>query len=85
MYQKSKSVLSTELDGEICLFHVETANYLNLNSTASFIWKQINEAFSINYVINILLDEFDIDKQTCEIETKEFISQCLNLKMIESV
>ncbi len=85
MYQKSKSVLSTELDGEICLFHTETAKYLNLNSTGSFIWKQIDETFSISYLINNLLEEFDIDKETCELETKDFISQCLNLKMIESV
>lgn len=85
MFRKNNNILSTELDGEICLFHTETSDYLNLNSTASYIWLKTDNTFSNKFLIELLLEEFEIDVQTCKEETKKFIKQCLEFKMIEKI
>jgi len=84
-YKKSDNLLCTELDGEICLFHTVTANYLNLNITASFIWNNIKKSFTVNSIKDLLLEEFDVDQETCQKEIKEFIIKCIKLEMIEEV
>lgn len=46
MFSHHPEVCAAELDGELCLFHPVTAQYLNLNATGSAIWRLLEQPFS---------------------------------------
>ena len=50
--KKNEAVISEVLDGEICIFNPKNANYINLNSTATKIWKLLDSIEELNEIIN---------------------------------
>ena len=48
-------VCAAELDGEVCLFQPETAQYLNLNPTASAIWRLLENPLSRDALVTALM------------------------------
>ena len=56
--KKNEAVISEVLDGEICIFNPKNANYINLNSTATKIWKLLDSIEELNEIITILKLEF---------------------------
>ena len=57
-------VCAAELDGEVCLFHPETAQYLNLNATASAIWRLLEQPLSRNALVTALVGDLGYQAAT---------------------
>ena len=45
-----------------------------LNKTARILWEELSEDVSEEDLIDALLEEYEITRQTAEIDTKEFLS-----------
>ena len=74
-YSINKDFPAAELDGDICLFDDKSGEYLNLNFTASYIWKLIETPMQFNTIVKRLCAVFDIDKSKCMNELKTFLDK----------
>ena len=56
---------------------------ITLSETAKFIWELMEEADSLEEMIQLLLDNYEIDEETAKRDAIEFISQLLNAGFVE--
>ena len=71
-------VCASELDGEVCMFHMETAQYLNLNATASAIWRLLEQPLSRV----ALVARHNVEAAHCRQETDIFLAEALASSML---
>jgi hypothetical protein len=64
---------------------MDSGFYFGLNSVASIIWGKLEKEVSFDEIISDLLNEYNIDKLTCENETKIFLDQLLTKNIIKEV
>ena len=64
---------TTDIDGDKVMMDLEKGQYFALNSVASRIWEEIQSPVKISDVVNTLLSEYDVDRETCENSVIEFI------------
>ena len=76
-----------EISGEILLIPTgKTAEAFNgiitLSEVGDFIWEHIEEVDSFDALLNLILEEYDIDKETLAKDTSAFMNQLLRVGMI---
>ena len=54
-----------------------------LSTSAAFLLNSLNEPHTTNELIDILFNEYDIDRETAEKEIKEIIPKLMELKLIK--
>lgn len=59
--------------------------YFGLNSVASVIWQKMKECISFEALINQLIEEFQVERELCEKDTRELIDQLLVKNIIRIV
>lgn len=86
--KKIKSFISRTIAGETVLVpSEETAHDFNgmisLTDTAAFIWEHIEEATDFNQLVDMILNEYEIDRETATADASNFIMQLLQHGMIQ--
>ena len=64
---------TTDIDGDKVMMDLEKGQYFALNSVGSRIWEEIKLPVKVSDVVNTLLSEYDVDRETCEKCVIEFI------------
>ena len=77
---RNPEICAAELDGEICLFHPENAQYLNLNATGSAIWTMLEAPTDRDGLVAQLLARYEVEEATCRSETEAFLSEAFAVK-----
>ena len=76
--KRNPNVTSALVGDEICLFEPDNAEYIILNQIGSYIWELIkDEKYDLEHLIDNLLEIFEVDKDICENDTRNFISVAL--------
>ncbi|ADL54861.1 lasso peptide biosynthesis PqqD family chaperone [Gallionella capsiferriformans] len=75
--------ICTEVDGETVMMSIEKGNYYGMNGVGSRIWQLIAEPMSVSVLCGILLDEFCIDKKTCEVDALIFLNKLEEQNLIQ--
>ncbi|EPB8166164.1 lasso peptide biosynthesis PqqD family chaperone [Clostridium perfringens] len=65
----------TELNGEKIMMDLDKGKYFMLNETGSAIWDAINEPKSVSKIIEVIIKEYDIDRETCESKVLEYLEK----------
>lgn len=79
---RNPDVCAAELDGEVCLFHPVTAQYLNLNATGSAIWHLLENPTDQESLIALLLAQYDVEEACCRNDTEVFLEQAIASGML---
>ncbi|ESU32075.1 hypothetical protein G3A_13140 [Bacillus sp. 17376] len=78
--QKPGNIVS-DMDGEKVMLNIDNGNYYNLGEIGGVIWEMIKEPISIERLIYMLMEEFDVEKKDCESHLISFLtnlsSECL--------
>ena len=82
IFNIEENVFFTELDNEVCLFSSLRAEYLNLNSTASHVWKLIEKKFNFKEIIDDLTRSYDISQEKCTTEVNDLIKDLIKKEII---
>ncbi|GIW21840.1 MAG: hypothetical protein KatS3mg068_0847 [Candidatus Sericytochromatia bacterium] len=69
--------ISSEVDNELFLMSLENNAYYGLEDVGKRIFEIIQKPISFLEIVEILLNEYDIDKETCINDLREFL---LNLE-----
>jgi Coenzyme PQQ synthesis protein D (PqqD) len=76
----SPSVVTRKTGNEYVLVPVtdniaDMDSVYTLNETGAFIWEQIDGKKSVEEIISVMTEEYDIDKDTATTDVLEFISK----------
>ena len=54
-----------------------------LTETAAFIWELLPEATDEEYIVNKLLGEYEVDRETAENDVSEFLSKLRGFRILD--
>ena len=69
-----KEQMSCGLDDEAVILSLKKGVYYSLNPCGNRIWSLIQKPVKVGKIRDILLEEFDIDKETCEEDLLSLLS-----------
>ena len=72
--RRNTKVLSGGIDEDMVLLDLEENNYLVISSVARRIWELIEDPIVFEDLCNTLMDEYEVDTDTCKNETIEFLT-----------
>ena len=69
------------IDNQIIFFHKKERSFYELNKTGSFIWKKLNDKAQTKNIVDLISSNYDVDRDTAEKDTLEFIKDLLKKKI----
>ena len=86
--KRIKEYIKRNIAGEIVLVPAgQTAEDFNgmitLTESGDFIWEHLEEARNFNHLVELILEEYDIDKVTAAQDASAFLMQLLQAGMIQ--
>ena len=86
--QVSKDLILREVAGEYILIPVGKAalkihGMINLTESAVFLWKKLQEDCTEEELVQALLKEYDIDRETAAADVRERIEQMQKIGVME--
>jgi hypothetical protein len=82
-WRVSQGVLSSKIDNEIVLMSIESGYYYTLDQTGSIVWDLLSKQQSTIEELTVqLMEEFEVDKETCMKDVQEFIDDMASKKLI---
>ena len=79
---KNTDIATNELDGKIVMMHIETGKYYNLDIVGTDIWQNIDSDITFENLIDKLIISYNIDREICERDTRDFLKELFKNKMI---
>lgn len=77
------SFLTNPVGDEIIILNMETGDYLGLNNVGSAIWEYLKTPQTLNTIIEHLMAEFEVDRETCTAETTEYLEKIQLLGLLQ--
>lgn len=71
--RRSQSILSVETDNSVIALNVDSGLYHGLDGSGPHIWALLAEPTTQEAVVNALLADFDIDRDTCTAQVTAFL------------
>ncbi|MBU0961786.1 MAG: PqqD family protein [Proteobacteria bacterium] len=75
--------LSTEIDGETVMMDLNLGVYSSFNSVASHIWKELEEGTAFFPVLESILENFNVDRETAHKELTAFLDELSEKDLIQ--
>lgn len=61
--------------GDVIILNSETEELKLLNPTAAFIWGLCDGEHSVENIVGLMLDTFDVEREQCESDIKDLFKQ----------
>ena len=84
LLQPNPEVIIGDVDGEVVAVNLDSGNYLNLNSSGSFIFSLLDdtEPKAMDWLFTRVQREYEVDEATCRQEVSAFLSRCVELDLL---
>ena len=76
-------VVSVDLAGEAVILNLTSGIYYGLDEVGSRIWEIMQEPSSVQTIRDKLLEEYDVEREKCEQDLLELISQLKQYGLVE--
>lgn len=80
---RNNSIETAEMGEEVGMLDVETGNYYMLNEIGTDIWSFLETPITFEQLIEKLRMVYDVNYETCEVESLEFIKEMIENKLIQ--
>ena len=65
--------VSCDLVGEAVILNLKSGVYYGLDSVGTLIWNLVQEPKTVTEIRKVVLEEYDVDPQTCERDIQAFL------------
>lgn len=79
---REKSIIASDMDGEMVMMSIETGKYYNLGKIGGMIWNLIETPILVSELIKLLIEKFEVDEKKCIEDTIPFLNQIAQHKLI---
>lgn len=83
--QVSQEVVSCDLVEEAALLNLKDGVYYGLNPVGARIWKLIQKPKKLSDILEILVSEYDVERDVCQTDLMELTEQLLEKELIKMV
>ena len=80
-----EGIATADLDGEAVLLDVNSGKYFGLNEVGARIMELLQEPTSVGDVMNVLLEEFNTDKDSMSEDLQAFLGKMVEHQLIQVV
>jgi hypothetical protein len=80
--QRNLNMVSSKIDNELVMMSIENGEYYGLDEVGSRIWELIEKPVVVEELVLALLDEFEVERKDCEVETFEFLEELSSKKLL---
>ena len=85
-WQVSQEVLSSKIDEEVILMSIEADSYFGIDPVGSHIWELLSkQPATTNELVQILMEEYEVDEETCRKDVQTFVDDMSLRKLIVKV
>ncbi|MCK4726701.1 MAG: PqqD family protein [Anaerolineales bacterium] len=70
---RNEDLLSGLVDDEAVIMSIESGSYHVINETGRRIWELLEQPKTVAEICDILSEEFDVDRDTCQKEVLQYI------------
>ena len=81
--QRSKSIISSEIDGETVMMDSAFSNYYGLKEIGTHIWRLLENQLSVREICESLTCEYDVSYEQCLEDILPFLEALCEQQMIE--
>lgn len=85
VWQLSDEVLHSKVDDEVVLMSVANDAYIGLDPIASRIWELLETPKSLEELCALLMEEYEVDLETCIRDTLSFLEEMEEKGLMEKV
>ena len=79
-------VTTNQIEDELVALNLETSFYYGVDGIGTQIWRLlIDEKMTMPEACGKLLEEYEVEAETCEREVRAFVEQLLDAKLLETV
>ncbi|EDM25713.1 hypothetical protein LNTAR_13227 [Lentisphaera araneosa HTCC2155] len=82
--QRNPEIISSKIDDEVVMMSIEEGKYFGLDPIGSIIWELLDEPQSLEQILPILMQEFDVTEAQCEKDCMTFILDMIDKKTLIS-
>ena len=79
----SPEVLFQEVSGEIVLLDLASESYFGLDEIGARIWALLNEEKAMGQILEVLLEEYEVDRARLEKDVNELLENLLEAGLIK--
>lgn len=83
--KRNPEQLFSIIDGEVVMLSIKNGEYYNLDYVGSNIWEFLEKPCSFENLIGKLMDNYEVNKETCISDTLAFIEESIEKKIIEII
>jgi len=76
--------LSTEIDGESVILHMEQGKYYGFNEVGTRVWELAQEPHSLEEICRTILEAYDVDEERCRADIRELITELIELDLVRT-
>jgi hypothetical protein len=84
-WQVSKDLLSSKIDDEVIIMGLQTDKYYGLDAIASRIWELLEEPRSLDELVSLLREEYEVEEDVCREETLALLQDLSSQKLIREL
>lgn len=84
-FRISEEVLFQEVSGEAVLLDLKSEQYFGLDKVGTHIWHLLNENLPEENIIERLLQQYEVDRSTLEVDVSQLLDQLEKAGLVERV
>ena len=81
-YRRHPDLRLTSLEGEGVVLHLKERRYFSVSETGLSLLEALKEDRTFSELVDGLLQEYEVDRETAETTTRAFLDQCLNAAVV---
>jgi len=82
-YIRTNEIIAGSLDDELIMMDIQQGKYFALNPTAKRIWELLEDEHDIEYLCQALVQEYEIDMETCKTQVEEVLNEMVKMKLVK--
>lgn len=79
----SQDQVSSDLAGESVILNLKSGTYYGLNEVGSRVWELIQEPKTVQDIYDSILQEYDVEVQTCQRDVQTLLNDLLTAQLVE--
>lgn len=76
-YSRNGNIIDGSLDNHQVMMHIEKGKYYGLNPVAKRIWELVETPRSVDEIVAVLLQEFEVSEEACRAQTQAFLDKAV--------
>lgn len=81
--KQAKDQISCNLDDQVAILNMQSAQYFGLDDVGSVIWAELAEGRTVRDICATIVDQFEIDDTQCELDVIEFLDKLIEAGLVE--